>query len=192
MKESDQIPGKVARILRLMPGCALGFTVSFMVSCLFEIWAGRLGRDPELGRRAVCSAKLSWIHKGLYLYMADNADRPPPDLPTLVRSDLISRKMLVCPSSGAAPAATTQPADLNRHCDYIYVAGLKQDTPADLIWAFELPANHGQDAANVFQPGLSVQCVSFYPDADRRGRDSFLKSLQRTNDHLAAERRAGP
>jgi prepilin-type processing-associated H-X9-DG protein len=131
------------------------------------------------------------IGRGLWLYMMDNG-RPAPDLPSLIDPDLLAPKTLVCPGTGTEPAATTRPADLASHCDYVYVAGLKDLAPHEMVWAFELPANHGQEAANALYADGHVGGFVFYPSAGRQGRQAYLDLIQRTNEHLAARRRAGP
>jgi hypothetical protein len=90
--------------------------------------------------------------------------------------------MLVCPSSGTERATATFPADIEAYCDYIYVSGFDGNTPGNLILAFELPANHGQEWVPVLYNAGNVKGFG--------DMNVFTGKLQRLNNYIAEEREA--
>ncbi len=177
MEEPNEQEGKRPLIPKFLLGFIMGFLiVAFLASIL---WPG-LSPARELVKRAICGANLNGIGRGVVLYASENDDLFPPDFATLVQADYVSPLMLTCPSSGTERATTTRPADVESHCDYIYVPGTSRAS-GDLILAFELPANHGQEFVNVLYADFHVKGTG--------DMTVFAGELQRLNDYIAEERR---
>ncbi len=180
MDEPNEQEGKVQRILKFLAGFIL---VYIIIALPLAICMPTGGRSKELAKQSICGANLKGIGNGVVLYADENDDLFPPDLATLVQADNVSPGMFVCPSSGTKRATTTRPADIEAHCDYIYVSGFDWDTPGGLILAFELPANHGQEYVNVLYVATNVKGTG--------DMTVFAGELQRLNEYIAEERRAG-
>jgi hypothetical protein len=123
-----------------------------------------LSRARELAKRAVCSANLRGIGQGCHIYANDYDEWFPPDLQTLIDAGCTTPGELQCPS---------EPNPSEVVFDYIYVPGLDTRAPTDWIIAYEDPANHGGEGANVI-----------YID----GRVEFLKATK-LRDELERIRR---
>ena len=183
-------PGKSRKIGPLFAGLTLGAVLGACMA-LFLVKAalpsGHRPADPGL-----CARRLGQVAKALRARMADGTGQAPLDLAALVQADLLPADALVCPGARSLPARTARREDLESHCDYVYVAGLDAETPARTVWAFELPANHGQHHAGVVDFGGGARLARFPPGGPPAGRSLFLARIQRANDHLADRRRRRP
>ena len=179
MEEANEQEGKRHPTLKFIAGFILGFLIVVCLSSIFWPWGPRC---TSPAKRAICGANLKEIGKGVVLYAGENNDMYPPDLAMLVQKGHVSPLMLTCPASGTERAATTLPADIEAHCDYIYVSGFDGNTPGNLILAFELPANHGQELTNTLYIDTHVGGI--------RDMNIFAGELQRLNEYIANERGA--
>ena len=139
-----------------------------------------------LARRVVCASTLRSVGMGVALYQADHGGLDPVEWGELLGDDYSEPELLVCPSSGTVVAAGATPADLEGHVDYVLVSGMgeEEDSPSDLIRAFELPGSHEGNGPNV----VHVDGAVFYTDDSSK----LMRQLQQVNDHLAKLRRGTP
>ncbi len=177
MEETNAQEGKGQRTIKFWAGFILGFLI---VALFFSL--SLPCKSKQLSKEAICGASLNGIGKGVVFYARENNDLYPPDLATLVQAGNVPSGMLLCPSSGTERATTTRPADIEAHCDYIYVSGFDSNPSGDLIRAFELPANHGQEFVNVLYVDFHVKGT--------KDMNVFAGELQRLNDYIAEERGA--
>ena len=178
MEEPNEKERKWQRVLKFPAGFILGFLI---IAFLYSLCSPMCGRSKKLAKRAICGANLKEIGTGILLYAAEHDDLFPSDLATLVQADYVSPEMLICPSCDTEPSPTTRPADVEAHCDYIYVPGMSRAS-GDIVLAFELPTNHGQECVN-----------ALYVDTHVKGTGDmavFAGELQRLNDYIAEERGA--
>ena len=172
------IPGKWGTVLMWLVWLVLGFVVG---SALINFAAlSSHGIPREMARRASCQANLNHIGKAIPLYAADNDDAFPPDLKALIDENLIPPACLVCRLSGTDVAETAEREDIESHCDYIYVAGMSDEAPSELVLAYELPANHKQIGVNILFANASTEWLDDVSE--------FTPLVQKSNEYLAENR----
>ncbi len=171
---------------------AAGTTVAFVLSGLiWLIWLIWLILTTQTSVRlatsyASCRANLHGLGIALELYGMNEEKNPEVfSWDVLVREGYMAPRMLKCPFSGTKPAKTNDPADIARHCDYILISGLDEESQTLLVRAFELPINHKHQRANIL---CGAQNFTWVRHLSNLGE--LYSQLQRTNDHLAS-RRAG-
>ena len=179
MEEPNEQKGKGQWILKFLAGFILAYII---IALPIAICMPTGGLRKELVRQALCGANLNGIGKGVVFYARENNDLYPPDLATLVQAGNAPSGILVCPSSGTKRATTTLPADIEAHCDYIYVSGFDGNSPGNLILAFELPANHGQEWVNMLYADFHVKGTG--------DMTVFAGELRRLNEYIAEKREA--
>ena len=173
-----KIPGRWGTVLMWLVWAVLGFLVgSGLVYCVFS---NVFDSHYELRRRINCTANLRDIGTAVVLYAADHNDVYPPDLKALVDTELISPRMLTCPSSGTYTAGSNERGELESHCDYIYIAGMSEEAPGELALAYELPINHRQACANVLFTSFAVCPINDLSE--------FTALVQKSNEYLAENR----
>ncbi len=177
--DNDQESGR-GWLTQWVPGVALWLLIGAILLC--AIFIQPWDRRSEMAIRALCGANLNGIGKGIFLYQDEHDDIPPPNLAALV-ADGQPMGLFRCYGTDTPKAATTQPADIEAHCDYIYAP-----PPADmekgkkLVVVFELPANHQQEDVNVLFSDYHVETI--------REMDRFMSLVQELNDYHAKLRRA--
>lgn len=184
MTRPSEWQGRKSRRRRIL-GWILGIIVGILLALL--VWKIHEMLTPkELVRRVICGSNLSGIGAGIALYRAENYDLAPPTLALLIRTNLISPSMLLCPATGTQlPVPESFPSSSAYYdyvcdvvSDYIYVplGSVKHvSVPEDLICIYELPANHRYYKVNVLYWSRRVRI--------ERNLDLFMKDLQRTNDY---------
>ena len=164
-----------------VPGIVLWIVIG---AILVHTFMPRYVRHGPLGPLALCGANLNGVAKGIIIYQWDHDDLPPPNLAALV-ADGQPAEIFKCPSTDTKKAATTQPADIAAHCDYIYAPPpVDMEEGKTLLMAFELPANHRQDIVNVLFNDYYVKRIE--------EMDRFVSLVQELNDYHAKLRRAKP
>jgi len=103
-----------------------------------------------------CASNERQIGMAMLMYANDNKGSYPPDLGTLILTQDITTDQFICPSGDTSKPkelATMQPPQVadwvNKHADYVYAgAGLRNDTPAELVVLYEKPDDHSRDGMN--------------------------------------------
>jgi competence protein ComGC len=150
-QEPQRYGGKGMAIAGICTGAAGMFlTLPLMVSILLP----SLARAREVAKRAVCAANMRGIGQAVMIYANDNRGAFPADFQALISDGTCTPKQFICPSSGHVVPA----------CDYFYVAGLTDKDPANWIVAFEDPADHHGEGANVLRLDGTVAFLKEAPN----------------------------
>ena len=142
----------------------------------------------EMGTPARCPSMLKQIGYGCHLYAIDHDERFPPSLGHLYPGLISDGKVFLCPSAktavaleedlAAAALREYRPAMfMERHTDYVYVAGLRADDPKHLVVAHDKAGNH-EGHRNVLFVGSNVEWMK---------DDKFQAALARTREYLKAK-----
>ena len=113
-------------------------------------------RSSESADRVNCANNLRQIGLACLRYADESGHAFPENLAMAMVHEGLSPDVFICPhtSDTKAPGATAneQAAGLTQpgHCSFTYVGiGLTDKSTADTVVAFENPANHNMDGANV-------------------------------------------
>lgn len=166
------------KIDALFPGLAI-VVLAVLVTSFITIFDKH---SCEIPSRIVCRSNLNGLGKSAVLYACDYNWHPAPDLSFFVKEDLISPRMFVCPSTGIEPTKSHDIEDILKHCDYIYAPISPDIEQGDTLLAFELPANHRQEAVNVLH-------ISHNETIRHKDMDDFRRKVQNLNDLMARLRR---
>jgi hypothetical protein len=176
-EEAKRRQSPAARFLfGLLIGIAIGLGIMFFAQPMRPV--GRV-----LAQRASCKANLSAIGKGIAICQSDHHEQSPAELGLVFGDGRCA--VFLCPSvpRQKQPDWPKEPNQLreavNRETDYIYVP-LSGSAEAELLTAFDIPANHQQEIVNALYSDLHV--------GDFSHPDDFMAAVQRTNDALSAER----
>jgi prepilin-type processing-associated H-X9-DG protein len=109
-----------------------------------------LSRARELAKRTVCAANLRGMGQACHIYANDHDDQFPPDLATLVKENMTTPLMHVCPSSGdtegeATAALQGGPGTLRYH----YIAGQRGAGDPQNVLVYEDLDNHNGEGGNI-------------------------------------------
>ena len=124
-----------------------------------------LGRARESAKRIKCGSNLRQIGQALELYAADAGGAFPPDFDTMVAvvDDYFYPGLFLCPSSGTtfqARSPSPGPLVYGQNCDYRYLGrGLGDAAPAGRLVAFDDPAHHDGEGANLLFADGGVRFV---------------------------------
>jgi prepilin-type processing-associated H-X9-DG protein len=166
---------------------ALWFVVGFLIALAMTVLASHSGLSGsrELSRRAACLQHLSSLGKVVAMHWDKHEDSPPQDIGALLED--AAPGLVVCPAGTGPVPRASQDANLTRIAireasDYVLVP-LSGTGSGDMLMAYELPANHGQEVANVLYADCHVSSLA---------PSEFVSQVQRTNELHAALRRSAP
>lgn len=100
-----------------------------------------LSRARELSKRTVCMANLRAIGQGMHIYAQNHDEKFPPDFKALVDAQMIAPKQFWCPGCDGPPGELDA-------C-YVYVEGQGPNSNSQNVLAYEKPAHHQGEGANV-------------------------------------------
>jgi len=166
--------GSPWRVIGWAAWTALGFVAG-------TVLVSRAVPRPPCGLKITCDVNLKGIGKAVALYREDNQGAAPLEFRALVDEGYASSKMFVCTKVRArGAAAPARPADIETHCDYIYVPVPPAAVGADqgLLCTYELPLNHNQHGLNVLRWNGQVSWEA--PPGTE-----FVQEVQGVNDALA-------
>jgi hypothetical protein len=146
-----------------LQGLVLGYGM-LVLGIAASIVVPQTGRAREPANRVKCQANLKTIGLGIKLYV-EQYGKYPADLGEVMVTQDVSAWAFVCPSApGATEAqgATKQEmlADFAKpgRCSYVYLgAGFSSSTPSNAVLAYEDPANHDGNGANLLYKDLHAE-----------------------------------
>ena len=126
-----------------VPTMGLGNVVA-MAPLSVSILMPSLAKARMHAKEAGSAMNLSNMGKAMALYSANNQDKLPPDIATLMKDGDLSEKMLINPVTGKK--------------DYIYVGPDVPDTDSQAILVYENP--DGRERINVLRRDFAVMTIS--------------------------------
>lgn len=154
-----------------------GFAIPLGVSILLP----SLARARELAKRTTSVANLSGIGRAMYTYAAENDDKFPPDLRTLVDNESISEKMLRSPTDHSDATVS-----------YVYIEGQTTEVDARNILAYENPENYDNEGTAVLFVDSHVEFMPL--EAFREALEDTYRRLGRDmpGDNSGQEAKKSP
>ncbi len=138
-----------------------------------------------------CPSNLKQIGYGCHLYSSDFEGAFPPSLGHLYLEFISDGRVFLCRSADRASPIEHAPGFslegytpemlTDTHTDYVYVAGLADSDPEDLVVAYDREGNH-PDGRNVLFVGSNVEWMT---------EAAFQAALGKTREHLAAKTVSG-
>lgn len=145
------------------PSWAIASIVLAVGLLIFSILTPSFDGSRGVRDRAKCANNIRQIGLACIMYANESGHAFPDSLATAMLREQLSPEVFLCPSTNAtkAPGATpeqqvvslTQPG----HCSFTYVGnGLTDKSHAATVVAFEDPANHDMEGANVLYADAHV------------------------------------
>ncbi len=168
-------------IVLLMGGCVVCFYVSMSVL-----------RPMESARRATCKSNLRQIGLAIQMYAEDNDGWFSPSFKELFPNYIDNPKVFSCPAYPSSwedfsPGGTVTA----KSSSYVYIRGLRADTPADFVLAFDKLRNHTKEKTGE-PPGRNVVFadahVEWWP---ARREEEFQRKLAAQREAVKKWRAAG-
>jgi len=94
------------------------------------------------------------IGLAMHIYAADHSNEFPRTFAELAPAYLNEPMCFICQDTTSAPGPMSA---VHEWCDYIYVAGLREADPSDIVQAIERPTNHAGRGGNVLFVGGYVK-----------------------------------
>lgn len=147
-------------------GLVLGLTGFFISTMLIAILLPSLNRAREQANRIKCASNLRQVGQAIQIYANENKGQFPDTIDQLMLTGDLGPEALVCPTSNDTIAPGTTPHEhvaslaTPGHLSYVYVGkGLTYRAGADVVVAYEPPANHRNDGMNVLYADGHVDWV---------------------------------
>lgn len=135
-----------------------------VVALLVSILLPSLNRMRETSGRLPCPSNLKQIGQAILLYANQNAGAMPDSFATILRTQDLTPKVLICPSDDARAAADVASfRGDERDCSYVYVGDGVPNAAignSDIV-AFDRPDTHAPDGINALFGDGHVEYLDF-------------------------------